>query len=406
MMVIWIFKHEMKQLLKDRVAAGLLIALPLLFIWLFSLALGPHLNSDRFASKFEIALVDQDDTPGSRMLAQQFETSDYVKGYVKVDHTSEGSALELLRQDRIAGIVLIPAGFIDSVYAGTNKPLTFIANANTRAESDLIKNELTGAADLVSAGQSGIITVWRYTKWGGADQTLADKQFSAAVSSFTLASLARNNVFRLETVSGLPDVTWLEYFTAGLLAVFASFLGLRGVSSFQAERTAGMAQRLQASPLRPWQMVLGKFLALSLLIMGQLVLVVLVTGVMFHNYLGGSLAGMAVISAATAFAASALSLLAASLFHSAQAASLAGYAGSLLLAFAGGNIYPLVDLPEGVRKLSSFVFDRWSMDGFLRVFAGETFMRIAPDALVLLSISGVTLALAAGGYRLTGRRIR
>lgn len=404
MVMYTIIKQELKIFRKDRAAVIMLFTLPFLFIWLFMQAFSPYLYSSRYSEKFAIAIVDNDRTTASKMIVSQFETAVYLQDYVKVHHTDESTALKMLNQNRISGIIIIPPEFISSIYQGENKPFTYIGNKSRQATSDLVKNQLLSATNLVSAGQSGVITVWRYTKWGGGSPELQEQQLNESLYKFTMNSFGRNRIFTAKTVSSIPDVKPAEYFTAALLIVFATFLGIRGMKSLVNEKASGLTNRLRASPVKNWQIIGGKFLVTFLLVVIQIALILLATGIVFDNYLGGPVANMALIVAASAFAVAAWSIFVACISPTPQAADLLGYLGTPLLAMIGGNIYPLVAMPEVIKGLSNFSFNKWAMDGFLKLFAGDPSAPVTNDALMLFITGSMLLAGATGIFTLSGRK--
>ncbi|HWJ02704.1 MAG TPA: ABC transporter permease, partial [Verrucomicrobiae bacterium] len=340
----------------------------------------------------------------SRLITRQFETSQALKEYVTVIHANDQEAREMLQDNKVAGVIVIPRDFIASLYEGENKSVKFVGNPQQRMAANLIKNQLVSAANLVSAGQSGVITVWRFTKWGGASYPVVEEQFNKAMLSFTMNSMGRFRLFEEMTVSAIPKVTPAEYFTSALLIIFASFLGMRGMRSLVEEKSNGIWERLKASPVKPWQVVLGKFLAVFLMVFGQIAISFLLTVLIFKNYMGGSLMNALLVLLGSSFAVAGWSMLIAALAPSAQSAELIGYTVTPLMAVVGGNIYPLSSLPEGIRTISGLTFNKWAMDGFLRVFSGERGPMVSNEVLALFAI-GLSLVLAASiGLSLVGRK--
>ncbi|MFZ5753426.1 MAG: ABC transporter permease [Bacillota bacterium] len=396
MIIYCLIKNELKMLWKDRVALISLFLLPCFFIWFFVQVFTPYLDNKRFSEKFQIALVNEDKTAYSKMLLSQFETASHLKELVKIQETEERKALEMLEKNEVAGIILLPAGFMDSIYTGENKPFVFIGNKEKRAAANLMKHQLLSAANLISAGQSGIITAWRYAYWGGAGEDLLAKLEKQLTYSFTMNSLGRNRVFREETVSFLPKITAAEYFTASLLAVFASFLGFMGMKSLVYEKAPGLRDRLRASPLKMWQILLGKFTASFVLVLVQLVFILLLTSAFFKTYLGSPVVSILVLLAASSFAVAAWATFIAAVSSTVQIADLLGYLGTPLLAIIGGNIYPLIALPDTIKRVSDFTFNKWMASGFTKIFAADPTLSLTPDVWHLMMIGSVLLIISLG----------
>lgn len=404
MVLYTIIKYELKSFWTDRVAVIMYLTLPFLFIWLFIQAFSPYLYTDRFSEKFNLAIVDQDKSAAAKLIVKQFESVSYLRDYIQILHTDQGSALSMLKANNIAGIIMLPPDFIDSIYRGDNAPLIYIGNKSQQAASDLIKNQLISATNLVSAGQSGVITVLRFTQWGGGSRSLQEQQLKQSLYKFTLNSFGRNRIFIEKTVSAIPDVNPAEYFTAAITVIFATFLGISSMKSLINEQVSGLRDRFMASPVEIYWLIGGKFCATYLLVVTQITIMLITTGLVFGNYLGGAVVNTLLVVAVSAFAVSAWSIFVASISPTPQTADLLGYLGTLILAVIGGNIYPLMAMPKLIKVLSNFTYNKWAMAGFLKLFSGAGSVAVTNEVLGLLTIGIVLLIGATGVFTLAWRR--
>ncbi len=404
-MLVWqICKNELKMFIKDRVALIMLFTLPLLFIWLFMQAFSPYLYDSRYSELFSIAIVDEDNTTLSQMLVNQFQGEEYIEKYVQVHHTDRSTAMDMLEKDEIAGIIIMPEDFTGSIYRGENRSLIYIGNQAQAFTSDLLKGQLESSCQLVSAGQSGVLAVLRSIALGGANADLRDSQLQETVYAFTMDALDRTRIFAEKTVSFIPNVNPSEYFSASLIIVFVAFLSIRGMKSLLDEKEPGMGNRLKSSPLRLWQLIGGKLLASFLVAFVQLIVIVSITGLVFQNYFGGSMLNLCLLFLAAAFAVAAWAMFVAGVSPNPQVASLLGYVGTPVLAIIGGNIYPLVAMPDILKTASQFTLNRWAMDGFLKVFAGDTSFTVGQDVSMLIIIGAVFLVLGTVSFGLAWKR--
>jgi ABC-type Na+ efflux pump permease subunit len=389
---------------RDRKAIGLLLVLPLFFIWLFVQVLSPYLFSSRYSQAFEIAFVDEDQTFNTKMISRQLEELDYMKGFITVHKTERTQAMRMLETNRIAGAIMIPKGFTASLYSGDNYPVEFIGNRTRKEQADQIKNQLISAMNDLSAGQSAVKAVWHAARDGGASAEQLDRVMKDSVLDFMMRALGRNEIYEEITLSSIPQVRFPEYFTSALAVVFVSFLGIRGSRSLAEEKELGMLDRFRAAPVGMWQVFTGKFFGIFLLLWIQTALLVIGASLLFDNYLGAQPASFLFVFTATAFAVASWSFLLAVLGLFSKGTELLGYIGTFFLAIIGGNIYPLFSLSDSLQTASEFTFTRWAMHGMLKIFSGDESLSVWPETRMLLIIGCVLLTIAAILLPFVGRK--
>jgi len=395
--LITLFRNDLKLAFKDWKAIVLLLLMPLLSIAFFTYALSPYLNKSSFIEPFDIAVVDNENTTQTRILLKQLEEIEIFKEIHRVD---ENKAKELISGNKVAAAIIIPEKFSDSVAVGENKPVTVIGNRAMPLQSFVVKNLIQSAANLVSAGQSAINTIYYYNQKAGLDKEELQKEFSDSTMKFFVEALARNEIFsQVEAAAGL-DVTPVEYFTAALVAVFLMFAGMPGLKMLVTERSLGITRKLMASPARMWHIILSKFATSLVLSVMQFSIVIVFTSYIFKNYWGAPVKNILMLFGSIIFAVSAWSILVSALSTTPASADAIGNLGILLMAVIGGSIYPLSSMPEFVRTLSKATINRWAMDGFLIIFSGNDALTVTSQVYALLAIGLACLGLSVIVLRL------
>ena len=130
----------------------------------------------------------------------------------------EEEALRSLADGEVGGVVIIPEDFTRSVSAGENKPVTVIGNGAMPLQAYIVKNTALSAANLVSAAQGAINTIWHYDVEAGLTGDELDARFNEAAMEYILTALARTSIFvpgkrRTSSVSrrrntSLPPLSW------------------------------------------------------------------------------------------------------------------------------------------------------------------------------------------------------
>jgi len=398
---IALLKNDIRLFLRDWKACILLLITPVFFISFFTYALSPYLEESSFIEPFPIALVDKENTTQTRMLINQVEEISIFSEVLRMD---EEEALQSLADKEVGGVIIIPEDFTNSVSMGENKPVTVISNGAMPLQAYIVKNTVQSAANLVTAAQGAINTIWHYDTEAGLSYDEKDARFNEAVMDYILAALARTSIFESEEAAEDYSVTPAEYFTAALIVVFMMFAGMPGMKMLVTERTGGITSRLAAAPVRMWKVVLSKLLVSIMLLVVQFGVIILLTSKIFNNYWGAPVKDVLILFGGIILAVSAWSVFTAAVSPTPASADIIGNLGILLMAVLGGSIYPLTSMPEGIRRISVFTINRWAMDGFMVLFSGSNVTDTGTHALVLAVMGLVLFAASALILRLAGRR--
>jgi len=384
-----LLKNDARLFLKDWKACLLLLAAPLLFISFFTYALSPYLDKSSFIEPFPIALVDMEDTTQTRILENQIKE---ISLFGEVRRLSEDEAMRQLSDQDIGGVIIIPPDFTNSVAAGENKPVTVVGSSAKPLQAYIVKNIIQSAANLVSAAQSAIITIYHYDHEAGLSGAELDARYNNAIMEYLMEALARNEVFTAVDRQSGYDLTPVEYFTAALIVVFMMFAGMPGMKMLVTERSEGITRRLSAAPAGMWKVILSKLLVSVMLLILQFGIIIAATSKLFNNYWGAPIKNILLLFGGIIFAVSAWSLFVAAISSSPASADIIGNLGILLMAVVGGSIYPLSSMPAFMRNLSRLTINRWAMDGFMVLFSGNDALGTGLYAMVLAAMGCVLLA--------------
>ena len=396
-----LLKNDIRLILRDWKACVLLLAAPLLFISFFTYALSPYLEKSSFIEPFPIALVDKENTTQTRMLIHQIEDIGIFSHVIVMD---EEDALRYLADKEVGGVIIIPEDFTNSVAIGENRPVTVVGNGAMPLQAYIVKNTAQSAANLVTAAQGAINTIWHYDNEAGLSDSELDARFNEAVMDYMLTALARTAVFESVEAENGSSVTPAEYFTAALIVVFMMFAGMPGMKMLVSERAGGITARLAATPVRMWKVVLSKLLVSIMLLVIQFGIIILMTSRLFNNYWGAPVRDVLILFGAIILAVSAWSVFTASISPTPASADIIGNLGILLMAVLGGSIYPLTSMPESIRRISVLTINRWAMEGFMVLFSGSSVTDTGTHAMVLALMALILFAVSAFMIRFARRR--
>ena len=158
-----------------------------------------------------------------------------------------------------------------------------------------------------------------------------------------------------------PTLQSVNLFVPGLIALVLTLVtALMTAISLSREKERGTLEILLVSPLRPWQIILGKVMPYLLLALGNVVTALLAAWLVFHVPFRGSLTLLLVSSVLYSMVGLALGVLIAAVTPSQRAAMLGAVVGTMLPStLLSGMIFPIASLPAWLRVVTYVVPARW-----------------------------------------------
>ncbi|HEX3151623.1 MAG TPA: ABC transporter permease [Gemmataceae bacterium] len=171
---------------------------------------------------------------------------------------------------------------------------------------------------------------------------------------------------KYESEGGLPKRGSLRFqiLVPSYAVTFAFFLVLTVGWMFVGERRQGTLVRLRAAPLTRGQLLLGKFLPAMGVSLFQGVFLMAAGKLVFGLSWGTSPLVLLIVVAATAFAATGLAMLVASVAKTETQVAVYGTLLVLVLAGIGGSMMPRDLMPETMRQISHITPHAWALDAY------------------------------------------
>ena len=300
---------NVKSFMRDRAALFWTLAFPLIFVFLFG-----SIFSGGDSSR-TIGFADLDGSPGSAQLRTAFAA---VPNVTLVDG-SEEELVAKMRDGDLAAVVVAPQGYGESI-ATSGAPATVTVYTDpTQAASDGATRQLVGfVLSEVNQAVSG--------------------QPPAVVPAF-------------ETVQ-TNDLSFISYLVPSILGMSLMQLGVFAAIPLVADRQKLILKRLQATPLRRWQLVGSNVLMRLLIAIVQTAIIVGVGSAVFDVQVAGSwlLIGGFVLLGSLTFIA--LGYVIASFASSEEAANGMTSVVQFPLMFLSGTFFPIDAMPEALRTVA------------------------------------------------------
>src|SRR5262245_7116720 len=186
---------------------------------------------------------------------------------------------------------------------------------------------------------------------------------------------------------GLPKRGALRFqiLVPSYTVTFAFCLVLTVGWMFVSERRQGTLVRLRAAPLTRGQLLLGKFLPALGVSLFQGVFLLVAAKLLFGLKFGAQPVWLLAVVAATAFAATGLAMLVASLAKTETQVAVYGTLLVLVLAGIGGSMMPRDLMPESMRQISHVTPHAWALDAYQQLLLNpEPNLGIVAGACVAL----------------------
>lgn len=348
---------NIKSFTRDRAALFWTLAFPLIFVFLFGSIFSGG-NSSR-----TMGFADLDATPASAQLKAAFAA---VPNVELVDGTEE-QLLAKMRDGEVSAVIVVPKGFAQAV-----------ASKGAPATLGVYTDPSQSAADGATRQLVGFVL-------SGVNQALTG-QLPAVVPGFQ--SVQTN------------DLSFISYLVPSILGMSLMQLGVFSAIPLVADREKLILKRLQATPLRRWQLVGSNIIMRLLIAIVQTVIIVGVGSAVFNVQVAGSwlLIGAFVLLGSLTFIA--LGYVIASFARSEESANGMTSVVQFPLMFLSGTFFPIDAMPDALRTVARAMPLTYLGDGLRQVMvSGTPFSPLWVCFAVLVGWLVVCFGIAARFFR-------
>lgn len=371
MRVLWrVIVKEFLQLRRDKKIIPVLIAAPLIQILVFGFAANLDVND------IPLLLLDRDRSAASRALVNRFLASGYFRLAGAVD---DPAAIEPWLVDGRAQVALvIGERFGADQFAGRAAAVQVIADG-TDSTSAVVG--LSYASRIITAAGVELIT---------ARLLRADRPANAGA------------VELVPRVWYNPDLRSRWFYLPAILAMvlLLTTMVLPSMAVVR-EKEIGTLEQLIVTPVRPWQLIVGKLLPFALVGLFNLLLVTALVVYFFRLPLAGSFGLLLLLTLPFLLTMLATGLLVSTLARNQQQAMMAAiFLVMLPLIYLSGLVFPIENMPRTIQWVTYAIPLRYYTHIIRGIFLrGSGVGVLWPDALVLCGFAAGFLALASLRFR-------
>jgi len=320
-----LIRKEFIQIIRDPRTLALTFIMPVAMLFL----LGYAATND--VRNIALAVFDQDQTQESRALLTAYRVADYFQlAYVV---SSEDELRQLIDNNSARAGIIIPPGYGREINRGHTAEVAFVLDGSDPTVAS------TALAAAVLIGQSHATRLMT--------ERLQRRGMSAAVSS---PLEVRTQVWYN------PGLVSSYYMIPALIGQILQFLTtLLTATSIVRERERGTIEQLIVTPLRPWELVVGK-LAPYVLISFLNMLEVLIAGVLLFNVpINGSITLLLLMASLFLVTTLGIGLLISTVANTQQEAMLTTMFTILPSIFLSGFFFPLAAMPVWLQAVSYLI---------------------------------------------------
>lgn len=360
-----IIRKEFIQIFRDKRTLALSLVIPLVQLFL----LGYSATND--VRNIPLAVFDQSYSAEARALLTAYSTSDYFQ--VMYYPSSNAELQDLIdRGDAKAGLI-IPPDYAARLKEGSAQVMFILDGSDPTVASSALSS-----AKLI--GQSH------------ATGILAEK-----VARSGLNITMKPPVDVRTTVWYNPDMVSAYFMIPGVIGmILFTITGMLTATSIVRERERGTIEQLIVTPIRSWELVVGKILPYVFLALFDTVEVLVVGHYWFGVPVRGSIVLIMLLSALFLLSSLGIGLFASTVANTQQEAMLTVFMTVLPSIFLSGFFFPITAMPKALQYISLAMPLRYYLN-IIRVLLlkGVGIESILPDVIALTIFGVVIMGMAA-----------
>ena len=369
--LISIIRKEFIQLFRDKRLLALIMVLPLVQMTL----LGYAFNND--IRDMPMAVFDQSRSAESRRLLEDYQSSDYFQ--LKYTVRSDAELRQLIENGQAAVALVIPPDYPAQLYRSQAQVALILDGSDASRASTALS-----AAQLIAQNHATELLLEKMTRSGLSQRLQPPVEL-------------RTNVWYN------PDMVSSYFMIPGVIGmILFAITAILTATAVVREREHGTIEQLIVTPIRPWELIVGKispYVFMSLLATFEVI-------AMGHLWFGvpvrGSLILIALLSTLFLLSGLGIGLFASTIANTQQEAMLTVFMTLLPGIFLAGFLFPIDNMPDWLQAISYLIPLRY----FLRIIRvlllkGAGLSSIQGDVVAMVFFGVGIMAAAARRFRKT-----
>ncbi|MDI6695822.1 MAG: ABC transporter permease [Anaerolineales bacterium] len=359
-----LIRKEFIQILRDPRTLVLVLVIPVMQLFL----LGYAATND--VRNVPLAVYDQDRGSAARQLLDAYRAADYFR--IAFDVDSEEQLRKLIDAGKARVGLIIPPDYTRKVKGGGDASVMFILDGS----DPTVASTALSAAQLI--GQQH------------ATRIQAERMVGRAQTTLRLPVEVHTQVWYN------PDLVSAYYMIPGVIGmILFALTSILTATAVVRERERGTIEQLIVTPIRPWELVIGKILPYVILAFLNMLEVLAIGHWWFGVPVRGSLILILALSGLFLLTSLGIGLLASTFANTQQEAMLVVWMTLLPALFLSGFFFPLEAMPKVLQWVSLFLPLRYYLviiRSLLLKDIGVAELRTEILALMIFGLALMTIA--------------
>lgn len=357
-------KKEFYHIFRDKRSMFILFGMPIAQIMLFGFAITNEINN------VKIAVLDQSKDTETQKIIQKISNSSYFT--IAQEIKTESEIESVFKKGEVKAVLVFEKDFIKHLQTQKNAKVQVITDATDPNMANTISNYIT------SILQNFIQEKNRNNKQAYQIQTQTQLFYNPAMKS----------VFTF-----VPGVM-----TVILMLVSAMMTSI----SITREKELGTMEVLLVSPLKPFQVIIGKVFPYIFLSVINAAVILLLGYFVFEMPIEGSLFLLAIESVLFIICALSLGILISTLSDSQQTAMMISLFGLMLpVILLSGFIFPISSMPLPLQLISNIIPAKWFIIIIKAIMLkGASFSVIWKETLILVGMTLFFIVVSIKKYKI------
>ena len=360
-----LIRKEFIQIYRDPRTLGLILIMPIMQLFLLGYA---ATNDVRNVS---LAVYNQDRAPASRELLDAFRASDYFT--IKFDVYSEDELRTLIDHGQARVGLIIPPGYTDLIRGGGDAQIAIVLDGT----DSTVASTALSSAQLIAQNHSTEILTDRLVRQG----RLAMLRVPLEVSTQVWYN---------------PDLISAYYMIPGVIGmILYALTSILTANSVVRERERGTIEQLIVTPIRSWELIVGKLVPYIFLAYAMTIEVMAIGHYVFNVPIRGNILLILGLSGLFLLTSLGIGLLASTFANTQQEAMLVVFMTLLPSIYLSGFFFPLEAMPEILRLISYLIPLRYFLVIIRSLMLKDVGIFALRGEVIALVIYGVLLMGAA-----------
>ncbi len=365
-----LIRKEFIQIVRDPRTLAMTFIMPVVMMFL----LGYAATND--VRNIALVVLDRDQTPASRRLIDAYRVADYFTIAQPVG--SEEELRDLIDRNAARAGLIIPPGYGRDLAGWDSAQVAFILDGS----DPTVASTALAAAQLIGQSLSTQTSIERMEMRG---QTVVTQQPIEVRTQVWFNPGLISSYYMVPAMIGII----LQYLTIMLTA-----------TSIVRERERGTIEQLIVTPLRSWEMIVGKLVPYVLIAFLNTIEVLTIGVILFHVPINGDLSLLLALTALFLVTTLGIGLLISSIANTQQEAMLTTTFTLLPSIFLSGFFFPLAAMPVWLQMLSYAIPLRY----FLIIVRGIVLKGVGlpalwPEVVALSIFAFVVMSAAVSRFR-------